>query len=203
MPGLTTNISRRGVLAVAAAGAATVALVPLSPASADAPTAGQVPPVPASPPATLAELEATAMALKPPVFLLETVVPAQFSTSDKSLLSIVSEVHHTGNSSLRWDYKSRSVLTVQAPLGIVPPSAASGGQWGGHRSGCQHLGFLGLSVHCFIWEAAHQGRTRPANGCLVRDEPGLYWLADGLDPLPGYGRESPGGHGCAAFRGPL
>lgn len=130
MPGLTTNISRRGVLAVAAAGAATVALVPLSPASADAPTAGQVPPVPASPPATLAELEATAMALKPPVFLLETVVPAQFSTSDKSPLSIVSEVNHTGNSSLRWDYKSRSVLTVQAPLGIVPPSAASGGAMG-------------------------------------------------------------------------
>ncbi|AIY03302.1 hypothetical protein ART_3703 [Arthrobacter sp. PAMC 25486] len=127
MPAPTTNISRRGLLAVAAAGAATVAVVPMSPAGADTPTEGQAALVPAVPPATLAELEDTAMALKPPVFLLETVVPAQFSTSDKSPLNIVSEVNHTGNSSLRWDYKSHSVLTVQAPLGIVPPSAASGG----------------------------------------------------------------------------
>lgn len=127
MPGPITNISRRGLLVVAAAGAATVAVVPLTPANADTPTAGQTPLVSAVPPATLAELEATAMALRPPVFLLETVVPAQFSTSDKSLLNIVSEVHHTGTSSLRWDYESHSILTVQAPLGIVPPSAASGG----------------------------------------------------------------------------
>ncbi|PYG99837.1 hypothetical protein CVV67_13795, partial [Arthrobacter stackebrandtii] len=127
MPGPFTNISRRGLLAAATAGAATVAVAPLSPAGAESPPSEPVADIPAVPPATLAELEAKAMMLKPPVFLLETAVPTQFSTSGKSQLGIVSEVNHTGNSSLRWDYESQAVLTVQAPLGIVPPSAASGG----------------------------------------------------------------------------
>ncbi|MDO5752999.1 chondroitinase family polysaccharide lyase [Arthrobacter sp.] len=126
------EISRRGLLTVAAAGAVTIAVVPLSPANADTLAAHKTPPpttppLPTEPPATLAELEANAMALKPPVFLLETAVPSQFSTSDKSPLSIVSAVNHTGNSSLRWDYKSASTLVVEADLGIVPPSDGSGG----------------------------------------------------------------------------
>ncbi len=126
------EISRRGLLTVAAAGAVTIAVVPLSPANADTLATHKTPPPTTpppttEPPATLAELEANAMALKPPVFLLETAVPSQFSTSDKSPLTIVSDVNHTGNSSLRWDYKSASTLSVEADLGIVPPSDASGG----------------------------------------------------------------------------
>ncbi|MDJ0314461.1 chondroitinase family polysaccharide lyase [Arthrobacter sp. H35-D1] len=126
------EISRRGLLTVAAAGAVTIAVVPLSPANADTlamqKTSPSTTPTPTTePPTTLAELEANAMALKPPVFLLETTIPSQFKTNDKSPLSIVSDVNHTGNSSLRWDYKSRSTLSVKAPLGIVPPSGASGG----------------------------------------------------------------------------
>ena len=99
----------------------------VSPAFADTPTpvASAIPAT--APPATLAELEANAQALTPPAFLLETAVPKQFTTSDGSPLSIVSNVNHFGDSSLRWDYKSRSTLCIKAHLGIVPPSDSEGG----------------------------------------------------------------------------
>ncbi|WP_171814376.1 chondroitinase family polysaccharide lyase [Arthrobacter dokdonensis] len=125
MPRPSMEISRRGLLSVAAVGAATVAVVQVSPAFADTPTPVATPT--STPPATLAELEANALALTPPAFLLETAVPKQFSTSDGSPLSIVSDVNHFGDSSLRWDYKSRSTLSIKAPLGIVPPSDSEGG----------------------------------------------------------------------------
>lgn len=120
MPTTSYDLSRRTLLAGAAAGATTVALAPYANA---APLAPPADPPPAS--ATLAELEARAMALKPPVFLLETAVPKQFSTSPGSSLSIADAVHHTGDSSLRWEYRSRATLEVQAPLEIVAPSGGN------------------------------------------------------------------------------
>lgn len=126
MPRSSMKISRRGLLTVAAAGAATVAAVQVPPANADTPTPVAKTPATNAPPASLAELEAKAMALKPSVFLLETAVPSQFSTADGSAMSIVNDVHHAGNASLRWDYKSCSVLQVRAPLLLVPPAGGNG-----------------------------------------------------------------------------
>lgn len=133
MPRPSTEISRRGLLTVAATGAVTAAVVQASPAFADTPSSPlpvATPAPAATAPATMAELEANALALKPPVFLLETALPSQFSTDDGSPMAIVSGVHHAGNASLRWDYKPRSVLQVTAPLLLAPPTGGNGADIG-------------------------------------------------------------------------
>ncbi|WP_186526072.1 chondroitinase family polysaccharide lyase [Leekyejoonella antrihumi] len=118
MPLASHDFSRRTLLTVAAAGAATVALLPR--ASAAPPASPLTGAAPTS--STMPELEARALALKPPVFLLETAVPRQFSTSHGATMSISSTVAHTGSSSLQWDYTARSVLEVSAPLLAAGPS---------------------------------------------------------------------------------
>lgn len=119
------TVSRRGVLIGAAAGAATVGVASRATAA-----TGHVPMAATPKSSTLAELEARALALKPPVFLLETHVPKQFDTSRGSSMSIADDVHHAGNASLRWDYRSRAQLEVRAPLEIAPPADGNGADIG-------------------------------------------------------------------------
>lgn len=144
MPQSPNEISRRTVLTIAAAGAATAALVPSAanaatptptPSPTTTPTATPTPapaatPTPAPTPTTLAELEAKALALKPAVFLLETAVPEQFSTSDGSPMSIDNAVYHTGSASLKWDYNAGSVLEVSTPLLLQNASGGNGADIG-------------------------------------------------------------------------
>lgn len=106
--------SRRGVLAAAVTAAATVGLT-AGAMPATAAVAGVVTEGPAAP-ATLAELEARALALAPPVFLLETAVPEQFSTSDGTALRIVPGIARVGGHSLRWDHRPGSRLQVRQPI---------------------------------------------------------------------------------------
>jgi chondroitin-sulfate-ABC endolyase/exolyase len=60
-----------------------------------------------------ADLEQRAMALTPPVFLLESAVPPHFSGPG---LSVSGAAAVCGTRSLRWEHGSRSVITVRAPL---------------------------------------------------------------------------------------
>ena len=119
------DLSRRTLLTVAAAGATSVALASHVNA---APLGTLTGPTPGS--SSLAELEARALALKPPVFLLETAVPAQFSTTRDSTMTMSNTVHHVGNASLRWEYRSRATLEVRAPLMLKPPSGGNGADIG-------------------------------------------------------------------------
>ncbi|WP_214316799.1 chondroitinase family polysaccharide lyase [Nonomuraea sediminis] len=59
------------------------------------------------------DLEQRAMAMEPPVFLLESAVPLHFSGEG---LSIGDQVAVCGTRSLRWEHASRAVITVEAPL---------------------------------------------------------------------------------------
>ena len=119
------KVSRRSVLAVTAASSAAFALA----SHADAAPRGALAATDA-PPATMAELEAKAAALEPPVFLLETTVPSRFGASSGSTMTMARDVHHCGTSSLRWDYTSGAVLTVSAPLLVSPPSGGNGADIG-------------------------------------------------------------------------
>lgn len=109
------EFSRRGILGAAVAGtalvgtagragAATRAAVPREPESSEVVTS------------SLAELEAYALTLEPPVFLLETEVPEQIRAMDRSGLSIHRGVGRVGENSLRWDHGPASVLQVRAPI---------------------------------------------------------------------------------------
>ncbi|WP_176993175.1 chondroitinase family polysaccharide lyase [Nonomuraea jiangxiensis] len=62
-------------------------------------------------------LEQRAMALEPPVFLLESAVPPHFSGTG---LSIGDQVAVCGTRSLRWDHGPGDVITVRAPLKWAP-----------------------------------------------------------------------------------
>ncbi|MFI6603344.1 chondroitinase family polysaccharide lyase [Nonomuraea sp. NPDC050536] len=89
------EITRRSLLASGAA-SAFLAGVPWAPAKASA-----------------GDLEQRAMAMEPPVFLLESAVPPHFSGEG---LSIGDQVAVCGTRSLRWEHASRAVITVKAPL---------------------------------------------------------------------------------------
>lgn len=130
MPRSTPDLSRRSLLTLAAAGATAVTILPRASAAPLRPL-GRAATTPPPPPATtLAELEANALALTPPVFLLETAVPSQFSTSDGSPMSMDNDVHHTGDASLRWDYQAGSRLEVTSPLILQPPAGGNGADIG-------------------------------------------------------------------------
>ncbi|NUR89146.1 MAG: hypothetical protein HOY71_34110, partial [Nonomuraea sp.] len=73
------------------------------------------------------DLERRAMALDPPVFLLESAVPPQFGADSGSTLSISDRVAVCGTRSLRWEHGSRSVITVRAPLRWAPDPYRFGG----------------------------------------------------------------------------
>ncbi|WP_327084942.1 chondroitinase family polysaccharide lyase [Nonomuraea sp. NBC_01738] len=60
-----------------------------------------------------ADLEGRAMALDPPVFLLESAVPPHFGGAG---LAIGDQVAVCGSRSLRWEHAARGVITVRAPL---------------------------------------------------------------------------------------
>ncbi|TWP33940.1 chondroitinase family polysaccharide lyase [Leekyejoonella antrihumi] len=124
------DFSRRTLLTVAAAGTATALLAPRANAAPVSPPTGA--PLAVTPPtaSTMPELEAQALALQPPVFLLETTVPKQFSVSPASTMSITSDVYHTGTSSLQWNYGSRGRLVINAPLEIGPPTGGNGADIG-------------------------------------------------------------------------
>ncbi|MGI8418627.1 MAG: chondroitinase family polysaccharide lyase [Nakamurella sp.] len=115
---------------MAAAGTATAVLAPRVSAAPVSPLTGMPLTVTPPPSSTLAELEARAMVLKPPVFLLETEVPKQFSTSHGSSMTIADDIYHTGNASLRWEYRSRAKLEVRAPVQYGPPTGGNGADIG-------------------------------------------------------------------------
>lgn len=69
------------------------------------------------------DLEQRAMALDPPVFLLETAVPPHFSGDG---LAIGDTVAVCGTKSLRWEHGPRSVITVKAPLRWAPDAYRPG-----------------------------------------------------------------------------
>ncbi|MFI6503308.1 chondroitinase family polysaccharide lyase [Nonomuraea typhae] len=91
---MAPEISRRSAIS---AGAASALLIPRLPAYAQPPES----------------LEQRAMAMDPPVFLLETAVPPQLEGRG---LSVSGEVAVCGARSLRWEHGSREVITVRAPL---------------------------------------------------------------------------------------
>lgn len=103
----TSPLSRRGFLTTSAVlgAAATVPLTAAGPAAA-APAA----------PTDLADLESELAAQDEPIYLLETVVPDTFSTTDGSELSISGEHAKLGRHSLRWDSSPGGRLLVQTPL---------------------------------------------------------------------------------------
>lgn len=103
------EISRRGFLVAGAAfGSAALIAGGAQPALASAlHPAGALDP---------ADVEARALALSPPVFLLETHVPRQFSTGKGSTISISAERGKVGAHSLKWEHAARGVLTIKEPL---------------------------------------------------------------------------------------
>lgn len=128
MPLWSREFDRRTLLSVAAAGAATVAFA--SPAYASPLGPPRSLRAAAATSSTMSELEARALALTPPVFLLETTVPSQFSTTPGSTMSITGEVAHTGTACLQWDYASQAQLSIDAPLAYMPPSGGNGADVG-------------------------------------------------------------------------
>ncbi|MER6951239.1 chondroitinase family polysaccharide lyase [Nonomuraea sp. NPDC000554] len=66
------------------------------------------------------DLEQRAMAMDPPVFLLESAVPPHFTAGAGSTLSISDQAAVCGTRSLRWEHGDRSVITVKAPLRWAP-----------------------------------------------------------------------------------
>ncbi|MFI6538725.1 chondroitinase family polysaccharide lyase [Nonomuraea sp. NPDC050547] len=98
------EITRRTALMAGAAGAAGAVLLP--PGRAGAVVDG--------------DLEQRAMAMRPPVFLLESAVPPHFTAGRGSTLTISEQVAVCGTRSLRWEYGERSTITVKAPLRWAP-----------------------------------------------------------------------------------
>ncbi|WP_326823811.1 chondroitinase family polysaccharide lyase [Streptosporangium sp. NBC_01756] len=108
------KITRRTALKAGAAGMAGAVLP--RPGTASAGTAGDT----AVQNAAAGDLEQRALAMTPPVFLLETAVPPQITAGPGSVLSITDRAAICGSHSLRWEHGSRSTITVSAPLGFSP-----------------------------------------------------------------------------------
>ncbi|SFJ62183.1 chondroitin-sulfate-ABC endolyase/exolyase [Streptosporangium canum] len=98
------EITRRTALKAGAAGVA--GAVFLRPGTASAAVSG--------------DLEQRALAMNPPVFLLETAVPPQMTAGQGSTLSITDRAAICGSHSLRWEHGRRSTITVSAPIGFAP-----------------------------------------------------------------------------------
>ncbi|MGW5489442.1 chondroitinase family polysaccharide lyase [Streptosporangium sandarakinum] len=109
------EITRRTALRAGAAGVAG-AVLPLPGA---APAAGRTAARDAAP-GDPGDLERRALAMDPPVFLLETAVPPQFTAGPGSALTISDRAAICGHHSLRWEHGDRSVITVRAPLRFAP-----------------------------------------------------------------------------------
>lgn len=73
--------------------------------------------------ATAETLEERALAMKPPVFLLESAVPPHLVSE---ALSITDQRAVCGTRSLRWDHGARATITVKAPLGWSPDAYRPG-----------------------------------------------------------------------------
>ncbi|MFD8559098.1 chondroitinase family polysaccharide lyase [Streptosporangium canum] len=98
------EITRRTALKAGAAGVA--GAVFLRPGTASAAVSG--------------DLEQRALAMNPPVFLLETAVPPQMTAGQGSTLSITDRAAICGSHSLRWEHGRRSTITVSGPIGFAP-----------------------------------------------------------------------------------
>lgn len=107
------EISRRGFLAYG-----TLTGLALCAASAPGTAFGAPPPAAASarPAATPTDVEARAAALSPPIFLLETRVPRQFSVGRGNRLALSEDRAKVGTRSLRWEHTPGGVLTIAEPL---------------------------------------------------------------------------------------
>jgi chondroitin-sulfate-ABC endolyase/exolyase len=107
------EISRRGFLAYG-----TLTGLALCTASAPGTAFGAPPPARASalPAAAATDVEARAAALSPPVFLLETRLPRQFSASRGDRLALSEARAKVGTRSLRWEHTPGGVLTIAEPL---------------------------------------------------------------------------------------
>lgn len=102
------EISRRALLAVGA-----LSGVALCARDIGIPPSAHATPRPAVAPDS-ADVEARAAALSPPIFLLETRVPRQFSSRDP--LQISADRAKVGTRSLRWEHSPRGVLTIKEPI---------------------------------------------------------------------------------------
>jgi chondroitin-sulfate-ABC endolyase/exolyase len=116
-----TQLSRRTLLKVGGAtglGLAFVAGAGATPAAASAlPTRLlHADALRAADPASLAELEARALALQPPMFLFETALPPQLTAEDGSTVAISDEQAIIGAHSLKWDFAGGSAVRFTAPL---------------------------------------------------------------------------------------
>ncbi|UNK71278.1 chondroitinase family polysaccharide lyase [Microbacterium sp. H1-D42] len=112
------EISRRAFLAVGAlSSAAMCTWNPGGPATAHA--ASQL-----NTTADAVDVEARAAALSPPIFLLETKVPRQFTSTDP--LQISAERAKVGTRSLRWEHAARGTLTIKEPLRFQPSEYSPG-----------------------------------------------------------------------------
>lgn len=74
----------------------------------------------------VSEMEKRAESLSPPIFLLETRVPKQFHTDDRSQLSISDAHAKVGRHSLRWEHGAGSALTVSEPMHVSPSAYSPG-----------------------------------------------------------------------------
>ncbi len=106
-------ITRRSLLGATGLGLAAYATgVPLASASPMGPT----PEAPTTP----AGIEAAAEALRPPMFLFETRIPAQFRTGKDSRLSLSDEHALLTSRSLLWEHEARSILSIDELIRYAP-----------------------------------------------------------------------------------
>ncbi|WP_167133344.1 chondroitinase family polysaccharide lyase [Paramicrobacterium chengjingii] len=104
------KLSRRGVLTAGIVAGATIPNISgLSPAGAT-PRGG------ARTGATITDIERRAEELDPPIFLLESRVPKQFSADKNSTIEISADRAKVGEHSLAWTYTAGATLTVKQPL---------------------------------------------------------------------------------------
>lgn len=75
--------------------------------------------------APISELEAIGLALRPPVYLLETAVPANFAV-DRGALSITGDRAKVGEASLKWEHGPASRLRISGPIGWEPAPYKAG-----------------------------------------------------------------------------
>lgn len=68
------------------------------------------------PDAPLSALEAIGLTLSPPVYLLETAVPAAFA-AERGTLAISGERAKLGAASLKWDHERSGALRINGPIG--------------------------------------------------------------------------------------
>ncbi len=98
------ELTRRGVLTAGIVAGATLPHL-----------TGAVTPAAAKTPG-LTEIEKKAEQLDPPIFLLESRVPKQFTADKGSTLKISDARAKVGAHSLRWEHSSGGILTVKQPL---------------------------------------------------------------------------------------